>query len=333
MIQGGGVIWHGGYGFADRQRSRPVTDRTLFNIGSVSKVVAAWGVMAMARDAGIDLDTPVQRYLTRWRIPASDFDAEAVTLRRLLSHTSGLSVFPVSESFTYPPSPEETLSQSYGTFGRLRLVREPGSTFEYNNGNYIILQLLVEEVTDSGFASYMYRRVLEPLQMKLSTYVLKRDQVAIPYDQSDGALPYYATYENESFAASGGLFTTASDLAAFVAAAMPGPDRAPPGRGVLTPETVRLMIAPAPETRGRYGLGYEMLPVSDTLTMIGHNGANPGWRAAFMAVPTKGAGIAVLTNSEVGGRIIADIVCTWADWDTEIELTGLCKGARPIPAR
>ncbi|HXG48582.1 MAG TPA: serine hydrolase domain-containing protein, partial [Methylomirabilota bacterium] len=166
VIDQGAVAWCGSYGFADLSLSRPVTDRTLFNVGSVSKTVAAWGVLALVdARADLELDSPVERFLTRWHIPESEFDANAVTVRRLLNHTSGLSVLPASESFTYPSSLEGILSQSYGAFGRFRLVRAPGTLFEYNNGNYTLLELLIEEVTGSKFSTYMRQVVFEPLGM------------------------------------------------------------------------------------------------------------------------------------------------------------------------
>ena len=71
--------------------------------------------------------------------------------------------------------------------------------------------------------------------------------------------------------------------------------------------------------------------LAEGVRMVGHDGANPGWRSGFMTLPAAGAGIVVLTNSGVGGRIVADIVCNWADWEDGIELPGLCDGARPIP--
>jgi len=328
VIDQGAIAWNGSYGFADLQRSKPVTDRTLFNIGSVSKTVAAWGVLALVDHRGdLELDSPVDRYLTRWRIPESDFDSDAVTLRRLLSHTSGLSVLPASESFTYPPSLEGILSASYGSFGRLRQVRRPGANFEYNNGNYVLLELLIEELTHLKFAAYIQRTVLDPLGMEVSTYAPTGDQLATPYDENQ--LPLSHDHADVG-AASGGLYSTATDLPRFVAATMRRPDGAEPGRGILSPETVARMVAPSEEAGGRYGLGYKMLPVSETLTLIGHDGANPGWKATFMAAPEKGVGIVVLTNSNAGGSIVADLVCAWADWETDIELTGLCRGTKPI---
>jgi CubicO group peptidase (beta-lactamase class C family) len=331
VIDQGAVAWDGSYGFADLQRSKPVMDHTLFNIGSISKTVAAWSILALVdRRADLDLDSPVERYLTRWHIPESEFDVSAVTLRRVLSHTSGLSVLPASESFTYPPSLEGILSKSYGSFGRLRQVRPPGTDFEYNNGNYVLLELLIEELTHLEFATHTQRTVLDPLGMDASTYAPARDQLATPHDEHQRSL----SHDHAAVGvASGGLYSTATDLAKFVAATMRRPDGSEPGRGVLSPETVATMIAPSKEAGGRYGLGYKMLPVSETLTLVGHDGSNPGWIATFMASPEKGVGIVVLTNSSAGGSIVADLACAWADWEIDIELTGLCRGTNPIPGK
>jgi CubicO group peptidase (beta-lactamase class C family) len=331
VIDQGAVAWHGSYGFADLEGSQPVTDHTLFNIGSISKTVAAWSVLALVdRRADLDLDSPVERYLTRWHIPESDFDASGVTLRRLLSHTSGLSVLPASESFTYPPSLEGILSKSYGSFGRLQQVRQPGAEFAYNNGNYVLLELLIEELTHLEFATHTQRTVLDPLGMDASTYAPARDRLATPHDEHQRSLSH--DHAAVGFA-SGGLYSTATDLAKFVAATMRRPDGAESGRGILSPETVTRMLAPSEEAGGRYGLGYKMLPVSETLTLVGHDGSNPGWIATFMAAPERGVGIVVLTNSSAGGSIVADLVCTWADWEADIELTGLCRGTTPISGR
>jgi len=329
VIDSGEVIWSGSYGIADRETASPVTDSTLFNIGSVSKTIAAWGVMALLKEKpDIDLDSPVGDHLMKWRFPQSDFDARRITVRRLLSHTSGMSILPASESFTYPSTLEETLSKSYGSFGRFRLLHEPGSHFDYNNGNYVLLQLFVEETAGKDFPGYVKRTVLEPLGMKRSTYQPDWNNVASGYDESGFVLEQHL---NLNFAASGGLYTTARELGNFVAAMMRSSNGAEPGRGILSPETVNTMFTTSRGTDGRCGLGYKILRVSDALTLVTHDGANPGWRAMFIADPEKGVGIVVLTNSDAGGKIVADIVCTWADRETEIELIGLCDGAEPIP--
>lgn len=91
LIENGRVAFAGGYGRSD-EAGGPVTTRTGFNVGSISKTVTAWGVMRLVERGLLELDVPVSRYLTRWSLPASEFDADGVTVRRLLSHTAGLSL-------------------------------------------------------------------------------------------------------------------------------------------------------------------------------------------------------------------------------------------------
>jgi len=313
IIDSGRVSWSKGYGFSNAQHSAPITDSSLFNIGSVSKSITSWAVMSLLKETGITVDSPVQDHLRRWQFPPSEFDSRLVTIRRLLSHTSGLSILPASESFSYPPTLAETLTKSFGSFGRLRLVHEPGTHFEYNNGNYLLLQMFIEDVSGIEFATYVKSKVLEPLGLVHTTYTPAGNGV------------------NMYFAASGGVYTTAADLGKFVSASMTD-GRDLPGRDVLTLEAVQEMIAPEEETGGRYGLGYKVLRLSDHLSLITNDGANPGYRAMFMAAPEQKVGVVILTNSDNGGRIVADIVCTWVDWETQIELTGLCNGEKPIPA-
>jgi len=92
LIHNGEVAWTRSYGLADKENDVPVTLDTAFQVASISKPVAAWGVMRLAEQGRTDLDTPVERYLTRWHLPPSDLNHAAVTIRRLLSHTAGLSL-------------------------------------------------------------------------------------------------------------------------------------------------------------------------------------------------------------------------------------------------
>jgi CubicO group peptidase (beta-lactamase class C family) len=91
LIRNGETVFTRGFGFGDIESRAPVTSGTVFNIGSASKSVTAWGVMHLVEQGKIDLDAPVSRYLTRWQLPESDFEHDGVTVRRLLSHTAGLS--------------------------------------------------------------------------------------------------------------------------------------------------------------------------------------------------------------------------------------------------
>src|SRR5581483_9175023 len=90
LVRDGRLTWSKGYGQADLARGVPVTPETVFQVGSVSKPLTAWGVMRLVQQGKLDLEAPVERYLTRWHLPRSPFDADGVTIGRLLSHSAGL---------------------------------------------------------------------------------------------------------------------------------------------------------------------------------------------------------------------------------------------------
>jgi CubicO group peptidase (beta-lactamase class C family) len=334
IIRGGEVTLSKAYGLADRAGNEPATTATRFNIGSVSKTMTAWGVMALAEETLIDLDAPVDRYLRRWHLPESPFDNSKVTVRRLLNHTAGLSVYPTGVTVdpaglfapgSRLPTIAESLARVRGTFGRLRLVGEPGKRFQYNNGDYAILQLLIEEVTGESFEQYMRRLLFVPLSMAETGYSwtapLARS-VATPHDGQGKPWPHYLGVEQGS----GGVYTTASDLARFVAATSAG-GGAPPGRGILSPKTVREMLTPTTPAGEPHGLGYKLFDVTRDVRLASHDGANEGFRAMYMIEPGRGDGLTILTNSDDGGRIIAPIVCAWSTYTT-IDMSVLCKSVR-----
>ncbi len=326
VIRDSAVIWSQGYGLADIATDRPVTVETRFQVGSVSKSLTAWGIMTLAEHGLIDLDAPVDRYLKRWHLPAGDFDRSKVTIRRILSHTAGLSVKGYHGVFTpndQLPTLEESLAGYNGSDGGLHIIQEPGTSYQYSSGGFTLLQLVLEDVTGEPFAKYMQRAIFEPLGMTHSGYTWSAElqaAVATPYAADGTAWPQYQYAEQGS----GGFYTTAADLARFVAAAMPATNHTPAGRGILRPETVQQMIAPADHTGRAYGLGYEIMPLAGAVDLIGHRGANEGWRALFLMYPPTGDGLVILTNSDAGPKVMAEIVCTWSA-STTIDLSALCS--------
>ena len=112
LIEDGEIVLQKGYGFADIEKGTKITTKTGFNIGSISKTVAAWGIMKLVHEGKIDLNAPIEKYLTRWHLPESEFDSDSVTVRRLLSHTAGLSISSVSAGLQYDklPTLEEWLN-------------------------------------------------------------------------------------------------------------------------------------------------------------------------------------------------------------------------------
>ncbi len=314
LISGGEVIYLRGYGQADVAAALPVTAETGFNIGSISKTVAAWGLMKLVEEGKLDLDAPVSRYLTRWQIPKSDFNPDGVTLRRLLSHTAGLSLhgYPGFGPDDTLPSIVASLNGATNGSGPVTIIHEPGSKWKYSGGGYTIAQLLVEEVTGMSFEDYMRKSVLGPLGMSNSDYALGPAILAHSakcYNELGGETP------NPRFTAmaAAGLHTTIEDLAHFACAALADGKGKLAGRGVLKPETIQLMMSPATNSPN-YGLGYSVDRPNPSVTFNGHGGSNRGWQAELNVAPATGDGLVLVTNGSNGWAVNARIHNLWTDW-------------------
>lgn len=324
LVQGGQVVWVQGYGLADREAGRAVTPETVFGVASISKPATAWGVMKLVEAGKVDLDAPIERYLTRWRLPAGAFDSQAVTVRRLLSHTAGISPteYKGYTDAAHLPTLEQSLS---GQDGGVFIQRSPGSGFAYSDGGYLLLQLMVEEVSGRPFTAYMQQEVLDPLGLPLATFddgLARQRPLSAGYDEWGRRLPAFWFVEK----APAGLYMTAGELAAFVAAAMPGlsasPQARPPGRGVLRPETLAQMFTPQARLDGYdrfiyaqgYGLGYFTETVSGGPLAVSHMGGNLGGMSEFAAFPAEGAGIVILTNTTAGQEFFATALAAWTEW-------------------
>jgi CubicO group peptidase (beta-lactamase class C family) len=308
LVQGE-AVWSKGYGLADKEQGVPVAADTVFQAASISKAVTSWGVMRLVEKGQLELDAPVEQYLTRWHLPPSNYDASGVTIRRLLSHNAGLSVggYPGLSPDLALPSLEESLSGNNGGAGRVQIVVEPGTQYNYSGGGYTLLQLIIEEVTGETFSAYMQREVLDPLGMVHSSFEWREDlrpATAIGYTAS--GLPYPNFLFTEKAAA--GLYTTAADLARFVAAEMPGPNGELAGRGVLLPETLDLMSTPIfpLQTGAAQGLGQSILTIPDGSKVLQHWGDNSGWKGYIAANPKWGVGFVILTNSDNGMNLSND---------------------------
>lgn len=301
-------------------RGAPVDRDTQFQVASLSKWPAAWGVMTLVQQGKIDLDAPVSRYLTRWRLPASEFDNEKVTVRRLLSHTAGLTDGLGYAGFA-PGVPVQSLEQSLtraadaspGADGSVHVGMEPGG-FQYSGGGYTLLQLIVEEVSGQTFNDYMVQTVFRPLGMSRSTYVLEEPapNLAEFYD-AEGAP---ATHFRFSSLAATSLYTSAGDMARFIAAHTRGPNGEPAGRGVLSPETLKAMRQPHASEMGAdiWGLGVMLYaPNNAGDFIIGHDGDNePAINTAVRLDPATGDGVVLL---ETGNRLLAtQLAGDWVFW-------------------
>lgn len=310
LVRNNEIIWTQGFGHADVASGRALTADTPMRVQSISKSVTAWGVMKLAQDGLIDLDASVSQYLASWHFPPSDYSAQKVTVRRLLSHTAGMPLGDILRVYApgeKMPSLREKLTQE------AVLTQEPGLGFSYSNTGYNLLELLIEEVTGRDFSEYMRSEVLLPLGMGSACFAV--DDAMAPYPPTgyglDGkAVPVYVYPEK----ASGGLFSTAGDIARFAVAEMRG-------NPVLSAESVGQMHTPESGKLGvyglvfdAYGLGHYIETLPNGMCSVSHGGQGTGIMTHFQAVPETGDAIVLLTNSQRSWPFIAYLLGDWARW-------------------
>ena len=303
------IEWAKAWGVADRETGAPATTETLFQAGSISKPVAATGALRMVELGMLDLDLPVDTFLTSWKLPDNEFtELEPVTIRRLLSHTAGTTVhgFPGYAPWEPVPTVPQVLDGvPPANTAPVRVDILPGSQLRYSGGGTTIVQLAMADVSGESFPALLDRLVLEPAGMVRSTYEnplpeARLTEAAAGYRRNGSAVPGKRHTYPEMAAA--GLWTTPTDLARFALAiqrSLRGGDG-----GVLSPETAREMLTPV---QGTAGLGF-FIENREGGTYFQHGGADEGFQALLLASRDGGRGIAVMANSDNGGAIASEIL-------------------------
>ena len=310
VIHNGKIEWATGYGVVS-QGGAPVTPETLFQAASISKPVTAMAVMHLVQAGKLNLDTDVNQYLKSWKVPSNSFTEKTkITLRELLSHTAGMTVhgFPGYASDTPLPTLVQVLNGAKpANTPAIYADIAPGSQWRYSGGGFVIAQQLLLDVTGEPFPAFMKETVLMPAGMSHSTYEQplpksRMTEAAMPYHSNGQATPGGPHVYPEMSAA--GLWTTPSDLAHFAIELQ----NALAGKStVLSAATAKEMLTPI---KGDWGIG---IGVGGTAgyPYFQHNGANDGFQCNLMAY-NSGDGVAIMTNSDSGGQLAAEILRTIA---------------------
>lgn len=319
LLEDGEITWARGWGVADSETGRPVDETTLFQAASISKPVAALTAMTLVYAGRVDLDAPVNDYLTSWQVPDNEFTADStVTLRGLLSHTAGLTVwgFPgyrKDEPFDGDRmvATNAEVLDGLGNTDSVRVYREPGIGWQYSGGGYTVMEQLVEDVTGEPFAAAARRRVLGPVGMTRSTFEqpLPEDrwaEASRAHDATGTEVPgEWHSYPEQAAA---GLWTTPTELLTLSRYLIE--TLAYGGDGIISLEQLREMwTAHRGDEEGftDYGLGFSVIGEGDDLR-IGHGGSNRGFKAQWTFFPNRSQGIAVMTNGERGAALMTEIV-------------------------
>jgi len=308
LIDGGAITETVAAGVAEAGGARAVTERTLFQAGSISKSVAAACALRLVADGVLDLDADVNDRLTTWRIPAADGWQPRVTLRQLLSHTAGTTV---GGFVGYPQgTPVPTVPQLLDGHGNsLPVVVSglPGLRFRYSGGGYTVLQQLLADVTGTDFPALAAELVLGPAGMSESTFAqpLPPERAgSAATGHHPGPVPVPGRWHTYPEMAAAGLWSTATDLARFLLAIKTSLSGTP---GALLPRHIAEQMATAQTDQAPYGLGLALARPGEPAT-IGHSGDDQGFEAHAVLYPGTGQGIVLMTNGFYGSDLIQQIV-------------------------
>lgn len=331
VIHGGQIVWAGGFGLKNAGTTDSVTTSTLFQVASISKPVAASAALQLMEAGKISLDEDVNNYLKSWKIPENSFTVkEKVTLRRILSHSAGLTVsgFVGYKSDEPIPTLRQILDgEKPSNNPAIRVDTTPGSLSRYSGGGFLILQQLLIDVTGEPFPSLLKRLVFDPVGMTLSTYEqpLPRSRLKEAASGHDGeGVVLKGKWHTYPEMAAAGLWTTPTELAEWaleISRAWTGqPSRLLPkstAQQMLTLQQAPLGSGMAPQ----FGLGLALQGEGNSFSFTAA-GQNRGFLARFVMYPALGKGAVVMTNADGGGTLFTEVLLSVASeyqWPSETQ--------------
>jgi D-alanyl-D-alanine carboxypeptidase len=282
----------------------PIDTDTPFLWGSVSKPVTATAVMQLVERGRIALEDPVVDHL-RW-LPVHERDGTEVTVRHLLTHTSGFSSDAGLALADRARSGADAIKSVVGDLDASALVAEPGGKHRYSAVNFLVLGALVEEVTGQPFARYLARNVLGPAGATdaITTAEQAADRLPPGHRLAFGRPWSFDGPYDEAGVPFGYLGGGLDDGVALVRALLADADD-PRTPRLLGAQTLEHMWRPAvPTSSASYGLGWRTASDPDAETgnhdrgrLVWHSGATPGYFATILMAPEDGLGIVVLANA------------------------------------
>jgi D-alanyl-D-alanine-carboxypeptidase/D-alanyl-D-alanine-endopeptidase len=344
LVRDGRLVHVKGAGIQDVDAKRPVTPETLFRIASMSKAFTALSILKLRDDGKLSLDAPVETYvpeLKGWRYPTED--APKIRVRDLLNHTAGfVTDDPWGDRQTPMPDAEFTRLLAEG----VPFTRTPGLAMEYSNLGYALLGRIVANVSGKPYADYIRGLLMTPLGMTSTGYDVlasPADRRALGYRWEDDAWTLEPTMAHGAFGAMGGVQTSATDYAKWVAFLLSGwPARDGADAGPVRRSSVRELAQgsnfPALRLRGgataatgcrlasTYAMGFIAAQDCDLGLTLSHGGGYPGYGSHVLLLPDYGVGIFAFANRTYAGP-------RPPVWDAAMALqrAGVLK-PRPIPA-
>ncbi|WP_081957055.1 serine hydrolase [Clostridium sp. HMP27] len=287
IVKDGKVMYEKGYGHDSK--GEPLTEKSLMRIASVSKSFTASSVLQLVDEGKINLDDPVVKYLPE--LTMDDTRLQKVTVRHLLSHTSG-----VPNPTIVPPA--NTLKAGVDRLHDWKLKWEPGDKYLYSNANYWILARLVEVISGMEFPKYLKQKIFSPLGMDDTISAINSGDAVKGLSQGyvtayGTALPWSEL--EQMFSGSGGIVTTASDMGKWLSMHT-NEGKNVNGERLLSKSLLEESYSPQPGSE-KYGLGWSLSSPQVKPARISHSGSLSTFQAQQDIIPSSGYAVAVMLNN------------------------------------
>jgi CubicO group peptidase (beta-lactamase class C family) len=311
IVEDGQIVYARGFGVQSLQSAAPLTPDSLFCIASITKCFVATRVMQLVEQGRLDLDAPLVQYLPDFRL--DDERYTQITLRQILSHTSGMPDMDEAEYDELVANPEvdEGAPERYvRALASRKMVASPGERFAYSNIAYNVLGYLIAKQNGQTFEQSLQEQVLRPAGMPDSTLFyldLPRERLALPHLRvpemiANPVYPYHRADAPASF-----LHSSVIEMCHWAITSLE--QGIYQGQRILAPASYDQMWAPvaqrgAPPFREEMGLGWTLGHFEGTKT-VGHGGGGFGWTCFLALLPEINCAAVVLSNEESSAHDLA----------------------------
>ena len=302
------IVYAKGFGMQSLETGVPVTLNSIFCVASIAKCFVATAVMQLAEQGKIHLDAPLVLYLPYFKL--DDERYQQITLRQVLSHTSGMPDFDESEYdelVSHPEYDDGTAERYVRGLNSRKLVAAPGERFLYSNLAYNVLGDLIAKISGLTFEVYMKEHLLLPAGLSDSTFFfpeVARDKLAVPHLRTPEMVVNPVYPYNRADAPASFLHSTTEDMCHWCSACLN--QGVYNGQRILTSASYDLMWTPVarwgfPPLYEDIGLGWT-LGHFDGVNTVSHGGMGFGWTGFLTILPDKKRAAIILCNEESSAR-------------------------------
>jgi CubicO group peptidase (beta-lactamase class C family) len=298
IVKDGSLVYAKGFGTAKLGQSNPITPQSLFHMASVTKLFVATAVMQLVEQGKIDLDAPLVKYLTYFRL--NDERYTKITIRQMLNHTSGI---PDAANYNWdkPEYDDKALERYVRSIANLQMVGAPGEKFRYSNIAFEVLGDLIAKVSGESFESYVQKNILAPLGMKRSTLLLREADpqlLTTPHvPEHEKVIVSQVFPYNRAHAPSSTLYSNIEDMSRWAMANLSRGEL--DSKRILKASTYDLLWKPSADVGGggktRIGISWFLQDIPGHRIVM-HSGGDTGFNSFLILAPDDSIAVVAMSN-------------------------------------